>query len=88
MSFSTLLLLLLLLLRVRAGAGGAGSSGNGNGARRGGADDLVLETTTGRIRGVRQRADNGRDVDVWWGIPFAEPPVGELRFKAPRPVRR
>jgi acetylcholinesterase len=27
-----------------------------------------------------------RDVDVWYGIPYAQPPVGDLRFRHPRPV--
>ena len=26
-----------------------------------------------------------RDVDVWYGIPYAQPPVGDLRFRHPRP---
>ena len=51
-------------------------------------DDLVVGSKSGRVRGVRQRAANGRDVDVWWGIPYAEPPLGELRFRAPKPVKR
>ncbi|KAI6219304.1 Carboxylic ester hydrolase [Aphelenchoides fujianensis] len=28
---------------------------------------------------------NGQTVDVFKGIPFVEPPLGELRFRAPRP---
>ena len=36
----------------------------------------------GKVRGSR---DAG--VAVFRGIPFAEPPVGELRFAAPRPSR-
>lgn len=27
-----------------------------------------------------------RDVDCWYGIPYAQPPVGDLRFRHPRPV--
>jgi len=40
-------------------------------------------TTTGAVRGQRE---NG--LAVFRGIPFAQPPVGELRFAAPRPARR
>lgn len=40
-------------------------------------------TTAGRVLG---RAEDG--LTVFRGIPYAEPPVGEARFRAPRPVRR
>lgn len=36
----------------------------------------------GAVRGTREAG-----VAVFRGIPFAEPPVGALRFAAPRPVR-
>ena len=49
--------------------------------------DLVVWSKSGRVRGERQVAPNGKEVDMWWGIPYAEPPVGKLRFKAPRPVK-
>ena len=49
---------------------------------------LVIDTNSGTIKGRRQNAANGKSVDVWWGIPFAEPPIGDLRFRAPKPVRR
>lgn len=40
----------------------------------------IVETATGRVEG-------GRDgmVEYFFGIPFAAPPVGELRLRAPRP---
>ena len=49
---------------------------------------LVIDTNSGTIQGQRQHAPNGKPVDIWWGIPYAEPPVGDLRFRPPRPVRR
>ncbi|WP_181772112.1 carboxylesterase/lipase family protein [Amycolatopsis pittospori] len=42
----------------------------------------VAESEAGKLRG---RSEAG--VAVFRGIPFAEPPVGALRFAAPRPVR-
>jgi para-nitrobenzyl esterase len=43
-------------------------------------DDLDITTTTGPLRGVLDG-----DVRTWRGIPFAAPPVGALRFRAPVP---
>ncbi|MRN53459.1 carboxylesterase/lipase family protein [Paenibacillus monticola] len=40
----------------------------------------VAVTTYGELQG---RQENG--VNVWRGVPFAQPPVGELRFRAPQP---
>ncbi|MGH3195851.1 MAG: carboxylesterase/lipase family protein [Streptosporangiaceae bacterium] len=42
----------------------------------------VVRTAAGPVRG---RATDG--VAVFRGIPFAQPPVGDLRFAAPRPAR-
>ncbi|MDO5698486.1 MAG: carboxylesterase/lipase family protein [Dermatophilus congolensis] len=48
---------------------------------------LVVDTTSGRVRGVREARGRRKDtVRVWRGIPFAAPPVGPLRFRAPQPV--
>ncbi|MFC9427651.1 carboxylesterase/lipase family protein [Streptomyces sp. NPDC056987] len=41
-----------------------------------------VRTTTGVVRG---RAEGG--LAVFRGIPYAEPPLGEARFQAPRPAR-
>ena len=51
-------------------------------------DTLVeVDTLAGRVRG-RWRADAaGNRSAAFLGIPFAEPPVGELRFAAPVPHR-
>jgi para-nitrobenzyl esterase len=42
----------------------------------------VVRTAAGQVRG---RAENG--IAVFRGIPFAQPPVGRLRFAAPEPAR-
>ena len=42
---------------------------------------VEARTTTGRVRGTVE------DVPVFRGIPFAQPPVGALRFAAPVPPR-
>ncbi|XP_008048828.1 carboxylesterase 3 isoform X2 [Carlito syrichta] len=47
-----------------------------------------VETTLGRVRG-RQVDVKGTDhlVNVFLGIPFAQPPLGPHRFSAPRPAQ-
>lgn len=52
------------------------------GAERDGAE-LVVETSEGKLRGRRLSAGVLR----FTGIPFAKPPVGNLRFKPPQPVK-
>jgi para-nitrobenzyl esterase len=42
--------------------------------------ELIVETTAGKVRGERHG-----DVAIWKGIPYAESPVGALRFQPPRP---
>ena len=44
-------------------------------------DDPVVRIAGGAVRG---RLEDG--VAVFRGIPFAQPPVGALRFAAPQPV--
>jgi para-nitrobenzyl esterase len=54
----------------------AGCGGGGDG------DDLVARTSSGDFRG---HAEDG--VAAWLGMPYAQPPVGALRFRAPQPVQ-
>ncbi|XP_077524910.1 acetylcholinesterase-1-like isoform X1 [Amblyomma americanum] len=46
----------------------------------------LVHTTTGRVAGYKTEV-LGRKLDVFLGIPFATPPLGDLRFKRPLPVR-
>ncbi|XP_077689636.1 LOW QUALITY PROTEIN: acetylcholinesterase-like [Eretmochelys imbricata] len=47
-------------------------------------DGTVVLTTSGPIRGKRLQAGSGT-VTAFLGIPYAEPPVGALRFQKPLP---
>ncbi|SFS20885.1 para-nitrobenzyl esterase [Granulicella pectinivorans] len=47
------------------------------------ADDLTVKVTGGQVAGAL--TEDGR-VEKFLGIPYAAPPVGDLRWKAPQPV--
>ena len=62
-----------------AGTGGSGGSVGGGGS--GGGDPLLAQTESGPVQGTvigQARA--------FLGIPYAAPPVDELRFKSPQPA--
>ncbi|GCE22646.1 carboxylesterase/lipase family protein [Dictyobacter kobayashii] len=40
----------------------------------------IVETRYGKIQGFEQKG-----IQVWKGIPYAQPPLGPLRFRAPQP---
>lgn len=42
-------------------------------------EHLVVETSVGKVLGERVVSDTGKELDIWSSIPFAEPPVGNLR---------
>jgi para-nitrobenzyl esterase len=42
--------------------------------------DLIVETRYGKVQGSEQGS-----ISVWKGIPFAQPPSGQRRFRAPQP---
>ncbi len=44
---------------------------------------VIVETESGPVQGFTQDK-----VSFYLGIPYAAPPVGELRFAAPRPLGR
>lgn len=48
--------------------------------------DFVVDTKSGRIRGVRYSMPTGKVVDAFLGIPFAKAPSGSLRFRRPQPI--
>ncbi|MFH4979352.1 hypothetical protein AB6A40_006061 [Gnathostoma spinigerum] len=47
---------------------------------------VVVHTSLGIIEGFESSTPRG-DVGVFLGIPYAQPPVGELRFKRPVPIQ-
>lgn len=49
-------------------------------------DPLVVETQSGLIRGMSRTVLDGHEVHVFYGVPFAKPPIGPLRFRKPVPI--
>lgn len=68
-----------------AGGGGAGGGGGGGSAVDDTDEIPVVVTSTGLVQGYTKIIAN-REVRVYTGIPFAKPPVGQLRFRRPVPV--
>lgn len=56
-------------------------------AASGPSDELMVTTRAGRVRGARVPVPEGDPPAGFLGIPFAEPPVGRLRFLPPEPKK-
>lgn len=80
--------LLVLVLCPAPCSGAAADDARPDTADTGGAEDpsLVVDTRSGKVRGFTAQAATGKQVDVWNSIPFAQAPVGDLRFRHPRPT--
>lgn len=51
-------------------------------------DPMIITTDKGKIRGTVLTSGSGRKVDAWLGIPYAQPPIGQLRYRHPRPAEK
>lgn len=49
-------------------------------------EDVVANTVEGKISGITEETVGGRTFFSFYGVPFAKPPVGKLRFKDPVPA--
>jgi len=47
---------------------------------------IKVRTILGTVTGLRTKSEAGDTVYKYLGIPYAQPPTGELRFKPPQPV--
>lgn len=44
----------------------------------------IVDSEGGRVSGILEETVNGREFYSFYGIPFAKPPLGSLRFKVSR----
>ena len=49
-------------------------------------DDLIVETSKGKVQGFETSTSDNKKVSAWYGIPYAQPPTGNLRFRHPGSV--
>lgn len=50
--------------------------------------DLIVQTHSGQVRGIRMPVPERSYVTAFLGIPFAEPPLGKRRFRPAEPKRQ
>ncbi|KAJ8968659.1 hypothetical protein NQ314_002182, partial [Rhamnusium bicolor] len=51
--------------------------------------ELIVEISTGQVKGrLAHTVDTYKAYYAFQGIPYAEPPIGNLRFRAPVPAKR
>ncbi|KAK0427445.1 hypothetical protein QR680_010228 [Steinernema hermaphroditum] len=53
-----------------------------------GAVGPIIRTSYGKLEGFQYIMTNGERANVFLGLPYAEPPVGQLRFEKPVPVAK
>ena len=47
----------------------------------------ILQTAEGKIRGNLETSRRGETpYAIFYGVPYAKPPIGNLRFKSPQPM--
>ncbi|KAF6198588.1 hypothetical protein GE061_008336 [Apolygus lucorum] len=51
-------------------------------------DGPIVDTPLGRVQGWERTSRDGRLYQAWTKIPYAQPPVGELRFMPPKPAKK
>lgn len=50
-------------------------------SRCSGSEHPEVNTPLGKVRGYYRTSDGGRNISAFEGVPFAKPPIGELRFE-------
>ena len=86
MQWSKLLALAPLLALAACGPSGGGDAAAGSAGSAGSAVPLgtTVETSAGALEG--EYADDARSLLVFRGVPYAQPPVGDARWRPPAPV--
>ncbi|CAH1229566.1 NLGN4X [Branchiostoma lanceolatum] len=51
-------------------------------------DKFKVKTKYGDVHGFEIETKSDKHIHAWFGIPYAEPPVGELRFTEARPPKK
>lgn len=50
--------------------------------------DPIVKIAQGELRGVEVTSSSGTKYCSFLGIPYAEPPIGKLRFKVKRSIKK